>query len=103
MKDATMTMTFNPTPEFEKILDELSVPKAEYVVESPITIEATTDSGEIMRYPTAIRERVVRCRHCAMYDAEDGMCMRDPEHTGRGWHAHPYGFCAWGSPRNGGE
>lgn len=31
-----------------------------------------------------------------MYDAEDGMCMRDPEHAGRGWHARPDGFCAWG-------
>lgn len=42
------------------------------------------------------RERIVRCRDCAMYDDEDGMCMRDPEHTGRGWYARPDGFCAWG-------
>ena len=47
------------------------------------------------------RERVVRCRDCAMYDAEDGMCVRDPEHTGRGWYARPDGFCAWGEPREG--
>ena len=47
------------------------------------------------------RERVVRCRDCAMYDAEDGMCMRDPEHTGRGWCARPDGFCAWGEPGEG--
>ena len=44
------------------------------------------------------RERIVRCRDCSMYDAEDGMCLRDPEHTGRGWHANPDGFCAWGNP-----
>lgn len=42
------------------------------------------------------RERIVRCRDCAMYDDEDGMCMRDPTHTGRGWYARPDGFCAWG-------
>ena len=47
------------------------------------------------------RERVTRCRDCAMYNAEDGMCMRDPEHTGRGWYARPGGFCAWGEPREG--
>lgn len=44
------------------------------------------------------KERVVRCRDCSMYDAEDGMCLRDPEHTGRGWYANPDGFCAWGNP-----
>lgn len=44
-------------------------------------------------------EVVVRCRDCAMYDDEDGMCMRDPEHTGRGWYARPDGFCTWGEPR----
>lgn len=42
------------------------------------------------------RERVVRCRDCVKYDREDEMCMRDPEHTGRGWYARPDGFCAWG-------
>ncbi len=42
------------------------------------------------------RELIVRCRDCAMYDDEDGMCVRDPEHTGRGWYARPDGFCAWG-------
>ena len=47
------------------------------------------------------RERVVRCRDCSMYDAEDVMCLRDPEHTGRGWHADPDGFCAWGNPMEG--
>ena len=45
------------------------------------------------------RERIVRCRDCSMYDAEDGMCLRDPEHTGRGWYANPDGFCAWSEPR----
>ena len=43
---------------------------------------------------------VVRCRDCSMYDAEDGMCMRDPDHTGRGWYARPDGFCAWGVRRD---
>ena len=49
------------------------------------------------------RERVVRCRDCAMYDADDGECMRDPEHTGRGWFARPDGFCAWGMARKRGD
>lgn len=41
-------------------------------------------------------EELVRCRECSMYDAEDETCYRDPEHTGRGWRADPYGYCAWG-------
>ena len=46
---------------------------------------------------------IVRCRDCSMYDAEDGMCMRDPDHTGRGWFAAPDGFCAWGMARKRGD
>lgn len=45
------------------------------------------------------RESIVRCRDCVKYDREDEMCMRDPDHTGRGWHANPDGFCAWSEPR----
>lgn len=89
MEDTTMTATFVPSPEFRKTLDELSVPKAEYVVEDPIIIEATTESGETMRYPTAVRERVVRCRDCAMR-GPDGFC----DLVGR--RVMPDGFCAWG-------
>ena len=48
-------------------------------------------------------EVVVRCRDCAMYDDGDGMCMRDPEHTGRGWYTRPDGFCAWASRREDGQ
>ena len=62
---------------------------AEYVVEYK-------DDG---LYRKCAKERVVRCRDCSMYDAEDGMCTRDPEHTGRGWYAYPDGFCAWGERR----
>ncbi len=45
------------------------------------------------------RERVVRCRDCAMYDEDECECLRDPNHTGRGWPSRPSGFCAWGVPR----
>lgn len=64
MDDMTMTATFVPSQKFRKILDKLSVPKAEYIVEDPIFIEAMIDSGETVRYPTAVRERIVRCRDC---------------------------------------
>ena len=106
MDDTTMTATFNPTPEFRKILDELCVPKVEYVVEDPITIEATTEFGETMRYPTAIRERVVRCRDCKHADCyESGLigpfilCSHF-ESEGCKSMVEPSGFCAWGERRN---
>lgn len=93
MDDMTMTATFVPSPEFRKILDELSVTKAEYVVENPIFIEAMTDSGETVRYPTAVRERIVRCRDC----------RRSFEERGELWcegivgpPVEEDGFCAWG-------
>lgn len=96
MEERTTTLTFVPSPEFRKILDELSVPKAEYVVEDPITVEATTESGETMRYPTAVRERIVRCRDC----------RRAFEERGELWcrgivgpPVEPDGFCAWGERR----
>lgn len=93
MDDMTMTATFVPSPESQKILDELSAPKAEYVVENPVFIEATTKSGETVRYPTAVRERIVRCRDC----------RRSFEERGELWcrwivgpPVEPDGFCAWG-------
>lgn len=90
MMDTTMTVTFDPSPEFREILDELCAPKEEYVVESPITIEATTEFGETTRYPTAIRERIVRCRDCAHFLEGDCLLLRVsmPDMDG--------GFCAWG-------
>lgn len=45
------------------------------------------------------RERVVRCRDCAMFGAEEEMCWRDPDHRGHGTYAMPGGFCAWGERR----
>lgn len=69
---------------------------AEYVCIAVPLIELDTSLIHTEYLPN---ERVVRCRGCAMYDDEDGMCMRDPEHTGRGWCARPDGFCAWGEPR----
>lgn len=100
MEERTTTLTFVPSPEFRKILDELSVPKAEYVVEDPIFIEATTESGETMRYPTAVRERVVRCRDCAhsepcpLVGTEKLVCNFLDEML-----VNPDGFCAWGERR----
>ena len=49
--------------------------------------------------PTHVRERVVRCRDCAMYDEDDGTCYRDPNHAGRWCPVGPDGFCAWGTPK----
>ena len=96
----TMTVTFDPSPEFREILDELCAPKEEYVVENPITIEATTEFGETMRYPTAIRERIVRCRDCEhahpcpIANSEKLMCAFHDEML-----VTPDGFCAWGEER----
>ena len=47
------------------------------------------------------KERVVRCRDCAMYDEDDGTCYRDPNHAGRWCPVGPDGFCAWGEPTEG--
>ena len=93
MDDMTMTSTLVPSPEFRKIRDELSTQKDEYVVESPIIIEATVKSGEAMRYPTAVRERIVRCRDCrrAFEERGDLWCRGIV-----GPPVEPDGFCAWG-------
>ena len=37
----------------------------------------------------------VRCKDCALYDREDGLCYRDPNHCGCYRPAHDDGFCAW--------
>ena len=37
----------------------------------------------------------VRCKDCALYDREDGLCYRDPNHSGYYRPAHDDGFCAW--------
>lgn len=50
-------------------------------------------------HATGQREEIVRCRDCATFDEDDSKCMRDPDHTGRGWYARPDGFCAWGRRR----
>lgn len=92
-----MTATFEPTPEVRELLGGKP---AEYIVVNPVAIEAEFKDGRVVRYPQEIRGCVVRCRDCSMYDAEDGMCMRDPEHTGCGWYARPDGFCAWGKPKS---
>lgn len=112
MEERTTTLTFVPSPEFRKILDELSVPKDEYVVEDPIIVEATTESGETMRYPTAVRERIVRCRDCKhgypFCDSSSYAGMIDCLHFAQWdyyddepgvWPVKPDGFCAWGERR----
>ena len=42
---------------------------------------------------------LVRCKDCALYDREDGLCYRDPNHSGYYRPAHDDGFCAWGEKR----
>lgn len=77
---------------------------SEYISEE--TVVKSEDHGVYRREVVKMsdrRERIVRCRDCSMYDKEDFMCMRDPEHTGRGWFAAPDGFCAWGMPRKRGD
>ena len=92
----TMTATFEPTLDVYKLLGGKPT---EYVVVNPVIVEAKFKGGEVRRYPQEIRERVVRCRDCAMYDEDECECLRDPDHTGRGWPSRPSGFCAWGEPR----
>ena len=40
-------------------------------------------------------QKIVRCKDCALYDREDGLCYRDPNHCGCYRPAHDDGFCAW--------
>ena len=53
-------------------------------------IELGGDIGDI-----ATMHRLVRCKDCALYDREDGLCYRDPNHSGYYRPAHDDGFCAW--------
>lgn len=93
-----MEATFKPTTEVLDLLLD-GGRRTEYVVENPITIEGETESGKAIRYPTAIREEVVRCRDCAHWRKptkhERSKCtgaMAFVEPT-------PDGFCAWGKRR----
>ena len=45
------------------------------------------------------RERVVRCRDCAMSSAMGYLCERFRDDFGRPANVVPEGFCAWGEPR----
>lgn len=90
-----MEATFKPTTEVLDLLLD-GGRRTEYVVENPITIEGETESGKVTRYPTAIREEVIRCRDCVHWrkpnDYERSKCtgaMAFVEPT-------PEGFCAWG-------
>ena len=77
---------------------------SEYIREE--TVVKSEDHGVYRREVVKMsdrRERIVRCRDCSMYDKDFMECMRDPEHTGRGWYARPDGFCAWGMPRKRGD
>ena len=46
-------------------------------------IELGGDVGDI-----AAMRRLVRCKDCALYDREDGLCYRDPNHSGYYRPAH---------------
>lgn len=77
---------------------------SEYIREE--TVVKSEDHGVYRREVVKMsdrRERIVRCRDCSMYDKDYMKCMRDPEHTGRGWFAVPDGFCAWGMLRKRGD
>ena len=42
---------------------------------------------------------LVRCKDCELYDREEGLCYRDPEHSGYYRPACDGGFCAWAEER----
>ena len=84
-----MVGTFELTPELR---DALGLRDREYVVKGPVEIMVETKDGSRLKPPQEIRERIVRCRDCAMRGS-DGLCyliarlvMSD-------------GFCAWGEER----
>lgn len=54
-----------------------------------------TDAGQWQ----LTNEPIVRCKDCALYDREDGLCYRDTNHSGHYRPAHDYGFCAWSEKR----
>ena len=104
---ADMSVPFEMTPEAEELLFGGKI-ETEYVVSNPITIEAVSErTGEVMRYPSAIRERVVRCRNCTYggVDRFSGLtaCHRvmvpDIFENPMPMEVEPDGFCAWGKER----
>lgn len=42
--------------------------------------------------------KIVRCKDCALYDREDGLCYRGPNHCGCYRPERDDGFCAWAEP-----
>ena len=92
---ADMTASFEMTPDAERFL-RAPGGEAEYVVFGPVNIEIELKSGEVVR-PQEIRERVTRCRDCAISEpcSSPGYltCYR------MGALVKSDGFCAWGEPR----
>lgn len=98
-----METCFVVSPESERLLyGERKT--AEYVVANPLNIEVELKSGEIHR-PQEIRERITRCRNCVRaYQRSDAIyCSRSLRWGSNDRPAplpvEPYGFCAWGEPR----
>lgn len=54
-----------------------------------------TDAGQWQ----LTNEPIVRCKDCALYDREDGLCYRGPNRCGCYRPAHDDGFCAWAEKR----
>lgn len=109
--------TYTGTLEFKTevspgLIDKLfGAVRCEYVVENPVIIEGKIDTGEVVRYPSAIRERVVRCRDCKYAMEHRSKSILGTELVtltcsgpiqgaySEGADVEPDGFCAWGEPR----
>ena len=55
---------------------------------------------------TAMPEYVgelIRCKDCELYDREDGLCYRDPNHCGFYRPVQPDDFCSWAEPIEDGD
>ena len=61
---------------------------AEYILDTTDGIYNARTTGEL-----------VRCKDCELYDREEGLCYRDPEHCGYYRPACDDGFCAWAEPK----
>lgn len=88
-KKVAMIGTLELTPEPR---GSLGLRDREYVVKDPVEIVVETEDGDLLKSPQEIRERIVRCRHCAMR-GPDGFC----DLTAR--FVMSYGFCAWGEEK----
>lgn len=55
-------------------------------------IGSWTDDGVWQVSPD---DPIVRCKDCALYDREDGLCYRSPNRCGSYRPAHDDGFCEW--------